>query len=65
MLLSLTEAIDTLSVRQSMREVMQKHSGYEGVSAPALPLSLEDSARQIIDRAFTDDFSGPPPLLSC
>ncbi len=58
---ALTDAIDTLSARQSMREAMQKHSGYEDVSAPALPISLEDSAQQIIDRAFADDFSGPPP----
>lgn len=58
---ALTDAIDTLAARQSMREVMQKHSGYEDISAPALPLSLEDSAQQIIDRAFADDFSSPPP----
>lgn len=57
----LTDAIDTLSARQSMREAMQKHSGHEDVSAPALPINLEDSAQHIIDRAFTDDFSGPPP----
>ncbi len=58
---ALTDAIDTLSARQSMREAMQKHSGYEDVSAPTLPISLEDTAQQIIDRAFADDFSGPPP----
>src|SRR5229473_2333026 len=58
---ALTDAIDTLSARQSMREAMQKHSGYEDRSAQALPINLEDSAQQIIDRAFADDFSGPPP----
>ena len=58
---ALTDAIDTLSARQSMREAMQKHSGYEDISAPALSISLEDSAQQIIDRAFADGFSGPPP----
>ena len=58
---TLTDAIDTLSARQSMREAMQRHSGYEDRSAPALPISLEDSARQIIDRATASDFSGPPP----
>ncbi len=57
---ALTDAIDMLSARQSMREAMQKHSGYEAVSAPALPINLEDSAQQIIDRAFADDFSDPP-----
>ena len=45
---ALTDAIDMLAARQSMREAMQKHSGYEDISAPALPLSLED-------------LSGPPP----
>lgn len=58
---ALTDAVDTLSARQSMREAMRKHSGYEDISAPALPISLEDSAQQIIDHAFADDFSGPPP----
>ncbi len=58
---ALTAAIDTLEARQSMREAMQRHSGHEDVSAPALPISLADTAQQIIDRAFADDFSGPPP----
>jgi len=58
---ALTDAINTLEARQSMREAMQRHSGHEEVSTPALPISLEDSAQQIIDRAFADDFSGPPP----
>src|SRR5258708_26333006 len=58
---ALTDAIDMLSARQSMREAMQRYSGNEAVSASALPISLEDSAQQLIDRAFADDFSGPPP----
>ena len=58
---ALTDAINTLSAGQSMREAMQRHSGQEDVAAPALPLSLEDSARLIIGRAFADDFSGSPP----
>lgn len=58
---ALTDAINTLEARQSMREAMQRHSGHEEVSAPALPISLEDSAQQVIDHAFADDFSGPPP----
>jgi len=58
---ALTDAINTLAARQSMREAMQQHSGQEDVAALALALSLEDSARLIIDPAFADDFSGPPP----
>lgn len=58
---TLTDAINTLAARQSLREAMQRHSGQEEVAAPALPISLEDAAQQIIDRATASGFSSPPP----